>query len=96
MTATSWPLSSVTLIVPGSRISMAPNVAPSSRASRRMAACGFSATVADGHDFVKQHVDYVSTKGGGRGAVREVCEYILAAQGKLEAAFAPFLPGAAA
>ncbi|MDP5241233.1 HAD family hydrolase [Uliginosibacterium sp. 31-16] len=47
-------------------------------------ACGFSATVADGHDFVKQHVDYVSTKGGGRGAVREVCDFILAAQGKLD------------
>lgn len=48
-------------------------------------ACGFSATVADGHDFVKQHVDYISSKGGGAGAVREVCDYILAAQGKLDA-----------
>jgi len=47
-------------------------------------ACGFSATVADGHDFVKQHVDYVARKGGGAGAVREVCDFILQAQGKLE------------
>lgn len=47
-------------------------------------ACGFSATVADGHDFVKQHVDYVACKGGGAGAVREVCDFILQAQGKLE------------
>lgn len=48
-------------------------------------ACGFSATVADGHDFVKEHVDYVTRKGGGAGAVREVCDFILAAQGKLDA-----------
>jgi 3-deoxy-D-manno-octulosonate 8-phosphate phosphatase (KDO 8-P phosphatase) len=47
-------------------------------------ACGFSATVADGHDFVKKHVDLVTRKGGGAGAVREVCDFILAAQGKLE------------
>jgi 3-deoxy-D-manno-octulosonate 8-phosphate phosphatase (KDO 8-P phosphatase) len=47
-------------------------------------ACGFSATVADGHDFVKQHVDYVSHKGGGAGAVREVCDFILKAQDKLD------------
>lgn len=47
-------------------------------------ACGFSATVADGHDFVKQHVDYVARKGGGAGAVREVSDFILQAQGKLE------------
>ncbi|KAF7598821.1 MAG: phenylphosphate carboxylase subunit delta [Candidatus Dactylopiibacterium carminicum] len=48
-------------------------------------ACGFSATVADGHDFVKSHVDYVTRKGGGRGAVRELSDFILAAQGKLDA-----------
>ncbi|GAB2888369.1 HAD family hydrolase [Uliginosibacterium flavum] len=48
-------------------------------------ACGFSATVADGHDFVKEHVDYIARKGGGAGAVREVCDFILTAQGKLAA-----------
>jgi len=47
-------------------------------------ACGFSATVADGHDFVKQHVDYVAQKGGGAGAVREVCDFILKSQDKLD------------
>lgn len=46
-------------------------------------ACGFSATVADGHDFVKNHVLAVASKGGGRGAVREICDFILDAQGKL-------------
>lgn len=53
--------------------------------------CGFSATVADGHEFVRQHVDYVAIKGGGRGAVREVCDYILAAQGRLEAMLTAYL-----
>lgn len=54
-------------------------------------ACGFSATVADGHDFVKQHVDYTASKGGGRGAVREVCDHILRAQGKLDAMLQHYL-----
>jgi 3-deoxy-D-manno-octulosonate 8-phosphate phosphatase (KDO 8-P phosphatase) len=55
-------------------------------------ACGFSATVADGHDEVQgprrlRH----PRKGGGRGAVREVCDLILRAQGKWEAAMAEYL-----
>ncbi len=53
--------------------------------------CGFSATVADGHADVRRRVDYVAKSGGGRGAVREVCELILAAQGKLEAAIGPYV-----
>ncbi|MFA9440641.1 KdsC family phosphatase [Uliginosibacterium sp. sgz301328] len=47
-------------------------------------ACGFSATPANGHAFVKAHVDYTAATEGGHGAVREVCEFILAAQGKLD------------
>lgn len=54
-------------------------------------ACGFSATVADGHDEVRARVDYVAGKGGGCGAVREVCELILRAQGKWQAAMAEYL-----
>lgn len=54
-------------------------------------ACGFSATVADGHAFVKQHVNYVSNHGGGRGAVREVCELILKNQDKLDQLLAGYL-----
>ena len=53
--------------------------------------CGFSATVADGHPLVLERVDHVSAFGGGRGAVREVCELLLAAQGKLESALARYL-----
>ena len=55
-------------------------------------ACGFSAAPADCHEMVKSYVDMVSTKIGGRGAVREVCEFILDAQGKLDEALAPYLP----
>jgi len=54
-------------------------------------ACGFSATVADGHDEVIARVDYVASKDGGRGAVREVCDLILRAQGKWDAAMTEYL-----
>jgi 3-deoxy-D-manno-octulosonate 8-phosphate phosphatase (KDO 8-P phosphatase) len=43
---------------------------------------GFSAAVADASDIVKRTVDYVTQNKGGHGAVREVCEMLLQAQGK--------------
>ncbi|HTZ39660.1 MAG TPA: HAD-IIIA family hydrolase [Syntrophales bacterium] len=45
---------------------------------------GFSVTVRDSHVEVLQTVDLVTQNPGGRGAVREVCELILKAQGKWE------------
>jgi 3-deoxy-D-manno-octulosonate 8-phosphate phosphatase (KDO 8-P phosphatase) len=42
---------------------------------------GFSATVADAVEDIKPYVDYVSTKSGGRGAVRDVCDYLLKRSG---------------
>ncbi|MDK9701800.1 MAG: phenylphosphate carboxylase subunit delta [Sulfuritalea sp.] len=54
-------------------------------------ACGFSATVADGHGEVVSRVDYVASRGGGRGAVREVCDLILRARGKWDEAMAEYL-----
>ncbi|MDR2787271.1 MAG: HAD-IIIA family hydrolase [Candidatus Accumulibacter sp.] len=45
-----------------------------------MAACGFSATPSDGHEINRQRADYRAGCPGGRGAVREVCEFILAAR----------------
>lgn len=54
-------------------------------------ACGFSASVADGHAEVRARVDYVAGKSGGRGAVREVCDLILRAQGKWDGAMAEYL-----
>lgn len=54
-------------------------------------ACGFSATVPDGHALVRRQVDHVARAGAGRGAVREVCELILQAQGRLELAQSAWL-----
>lgn len=59
-------------------------------------ACGFSASVPNGHALVRSHVDHVTQAEAGRGAVREVCELLLAAQGKLESALAPYLTGISA
>jgi 3-deoxy-D-manno-octulosonate 8-phosphate phosphatase (KDO 8-P phosphatase) len=42
---------------------------------------GFSAAPLDGLAEVRAVVDYVATCGGGRGAVREVCDHILKARG---------------
>lgn len=54
-------------------------------------ACGFSATVADAHALVLERVDHVSAHPGGRGAVRDVCELLLKAQHKFDAAMARYL-----
>jgi 3-deoxy-D-manno-octulosonate 8-phosphate phosphatase (KDO 8-P phosphatase) len=43
---------------------------------------GFSVAVADAADVVRKSVDYVARNRGGHGAVREICEMILKAQGK--------------
>jgi YrbI family 3-deoxy-D-manno-octulosonate 8-phosphate phosphatase len=45
-------------------------------------AVGFSATPADGMPQAAAVVDYICTKKGGEGAVREIIEMILEAQGK--------------
>jgi 3-deoxy-D-manno-octulosonate 8-phosphate phosphatase (KDO 8-P phosphatase) len=43
---------------------------------------GFGAAVANAVDEVKEEADYVTTRRGGEGAVREVIEYILKNTGK--------------
>lgn len=43
---------------------------------------GFGVAVANAVDEVKQHADYVTTRRGGSGAVREVIEYILKNTGR--------------
>jgi 3-deoxy-D-manno-octulosonate 8-phosphate phosphatase (KDO 8-P phosphatase) len=45
-------------------------------------AAGFSAAVADAVDVVKKSVDYITKNNGGHGAVREICDMLLQAQGK--------------
>ncbi|MBW2002626.1 MAG: HAD hydrolase family protein, partial [Deltaproteobacteria bacterium] len=42
---------------------------------------GLSIAVANAHETVIENVDMVTSKKGGDGAVREICEAILKAQG---------------
>jgi 3-deoxy-D-manno-octulosonate 8-phosphate phosphatase (KDO 8-P phosphatase) len=51
---------------------------------------GFAAAVGDAVAEVKACADWVATARGGRGAVRELVEFILVAQGRWEAALARF------
>lgn len=44
---------------------------------------GLAITVPQAPDIIKQHVDFVTTKKGGKGAVREVCELIMESQDQL-------------
>jgi 3-deoxy-D-manno-octulosonate 8-phosphate phosphatase (KDO 8-P phosphatase) len=52
---------------------------------------GFAASVPNGHAEVRSRVHYVTQAGGGRGAARELCDFILRAQGAYEAAIASYL-----
>jgi len=52
---------------------------------------GFAATVPHAANAVAAHAHWMSARAGGHGAVREVCELILSAQGKLDACMAPYL-----
>jgi len=45
---------------------------------------GLGISVADAHHFVKKHADWVTINAGGNGAVREISDLLLTAQGKLE------------
>jgi len=53
--------------------------------------CGFAATVPDAPEAVRARAHYVSRRPGGCGAVREVCEAILAARGALDGAVGRYL-----
>lgn len=45
---------------------------------------GLAVSVADAEDAVKERAHYICQRPGGRGAVREVCDLILKAQGRWE------------
>lgn len=51
-----------------------------------MAEVGLSVAVADAHPLLLPRANYVTRINGGRGAVREVCDLLLLAQGKLDEA----------
>ena len=45
---------------------------------------GFAVAVANASEEVKQQADYVTSRGGGQGAVGEVIEYLLKITGRWE------------
>lgn len=51
---------------------------------------GFAVTVPTGHPDVQHRAHYVTKAPGGRGAVREVCDMVMRAQGTYEQALAPY------
>ena len=53
--------------------------------------CGFACAPGEAHDLVRRHVHYVARAPAGGGAAREVCEFLMRAQGTLEAALARYL-----
>lgn len=52
---------------------------------------GLALAVPDSPDLLLKHAHYVTQKAGGRGAVREVCELIMQAQGTFDGQMAQFL-----
>jgi 3-deoxy-D-manno-octulosonate 8-phosphate phosphatase (KDO 8-P phosphatase) len=52
---------------------------------------GLSISVPESPQLVRKHSDYVTQLSGGRGAVREVCELIMSAQGTLDGQLALYL-----
>lgn len=53
---------------------------------------GLGVTVANAVDEVKQYADYITTRPGGSGAVREVIEYILKNSDRWQQLMARYLP----
>lgn len=56
-----------------------------------MLRCGLAITVPAAPPMVKERAHYTTTRDGGRGAVREVCELLMQAQGTFDAQMAQFL-----
>ena len=56
-----------------------------------MLKCGLALAVPDSPALVLKHAHYVTVKAGGHGAVREVCELIMQAQGTFDGQMAQFL-----
>ena len=52
---------------------------------------GLAVTVADADEYVKQHAHWITQRKGGEGAVREICNLLLSAQGKDRAILDGFL-----
>lgn len=50
-----------------------------------MKVVGLSFAVANAHDSIKDFAAFTTTRSGGQGAVREICDYLLKSQGKYAA-----------
>ena len=53
--------------------------------------CGFACTVHEAPEDVRKRVHYVATTPAGAGAAREVCEYVMRAQGTLKRVLGRYL-----
>jgi 3-deoxy-D-manno-octulosonate 8-phosphate phosphatase (KDO 8-P phosphatase) len=53
--------------------------------------CGLAACVPEAPALVRSHAHYITERKGGSGAVREVCELLMRAQGTLEARMQQYL-----
>ncbi|MFI4923289.1 MAG: 3-deoxy-manno-octulosonate-8-phosphatase KdsC [Burkholderiales bacterium] len=56
-----------------------------------MRRCGLAVCVPDSPTLVKQHAHYITQLPGGCGAVREICELIMQAQGTFQAQMSRYL-----
>jgi len=56
-----------------------------------MLKCGLALAVPDSPALVLKHAHYITAKAGGHGAVREICELIIQAQGTFDGQMAQFL-----
>ncbi len=52
---------------------------------------GFGASVINAPDYIRHHCDYVTRQTGGQGAVRELCDLIMQAQGTWKACMDHYL-----
>lgn len=53
--------------------------------------CGFACAPREAPEFVRRHAHYVTDASAGRGAVREVCEFVMQAQGTLAPTLASYV-----
>ena len=56
-----------------------------------MRRCAFACAPREAHELVRAHAHYLASSPAGAGAAREVCEFLMRAQGTLEAALARYL-----
>jgi len=56
-----------------------------------MTRCGFACAPGEAPEFVRRHAQYVTRAPAGGGAVRELCELLMHAQGTLEARLARYV-----